>query len=277
MLLIGQISDYFFDELLEIYNSREIDSLLRIVVKEILYLNYAEFIVNKLKILAEKDYLLIVEIVKKLKKNIPIEYILNKCEFNGLPFYVDKNVLIPRQETEELVEWIKKHDFNLALDIGTGSGCIPIAISKYKKTSFTAIDISASAIEIAKNNAIKNEVHIDFFVADINSYEPNKKFDLIVSNPPYVTKDESIYMHNNVLLNEPKSAIFVENDDPTFFYKTISFFSLNNLKKGGMLFLEINPNFCEETIEVLKKNKFVNIELKKDLNNRNRMLKAVLN
>jgi release factor glutamine methyltransferase len=84
-------------------------------------------------------------------------------------------------------------------------------------------------------------------------------------------------MHNNVLLNEPKSAIFVENDDPTFFYKTISFFSLNNLKKGGMLFLEINPNFCEETIEVLKKNKFVNIELKKDLNNRNRMLKAVLN
>ena len=277
MLLIGQISDYFFDELLEIYNSREIGSLLRIVVKEILNLNYAEFIVNKQKILAEKDYLLIVEIVKKLKKNIPIEYILNKCEFNGLPFYVDKNVLIPRQETEELVEWIKKYDFNLALDIGTGSGCIPIAISKYKKTSFTAIDISASAIEIAKNNAIKNEVHIDFFVADINTYESNKKFDLIVSNPPYVTKDESIYMHNNVLLNEPKSAIFVENDDPTFFYKTISFFSLNNLKKGGMLFLEINPNFFEETIEVLKKNKFVNIELKKDLNNRNRMLKAVLN
>ena len=277
MLLIGQISDYFFDELLEIYNSREIDSLLRIVVKEILQLNYAEFIISKQKILAEKDYLLIVEIVKKLKKNIPIEYILNKCEFNGLPFYVDKNVLIPRQETEELVEWIKKYDFNLALDIGTGSGCIPIAISKYKKTSFTAIDISVSAIEIAKNNAIKNEVHIDFFVADINNYESNKKFDLIVSNPPYVTKDESIYMHNNVLLNEPKSAIFVENDDPTFFYKTISFFSLNNLKKGGMLFLEINPNFFEETIEVLKKNKFVNIELKKDLNNRNRMLKAVLN
>ncbi len=277
MLLIGQISDYFFDELLEIYNSREIDSLLRIVVNEILKLNYAEFIINKQKILAEKDYLLIVEIVKKLKKNIPIEYILNKCEFNGLPFYVDKNVLIPRQETEELVEWIKKYDFNLALDIGTGSGCIPIAISKYKKTSFTAIDISASAIEIAKNNAIKNEVHIDFFVADINNYEPNKKFDLIVSNPPYITKDESIYMHNNVLLNEPKSAIFVENDDPTFFYKIISFFSLNNLKKGGMLFLEINPNFFEETIEVLKKNKFVNIELKKDLNNRNRMLKAVLN
>ena len=226
MLLIGQISDYFFDELLEIYNSREIDSLLRIVAKEILNLNYAEFIVNKQKILAEKDYLLIVEIVKKLKKNIPIEYILNKCEFNGLPFYVDKNVLIPRQETEELVEWIKKHDFNLALDIGTGSGCIPIAISKYKKTSFTAIDISASAIEIAKNNAIKNEVHIDFFVADINSYEPNKKFDLIVSNPPYVTKEESIYMHNNVLLNEPKSAIFVENDDPTFFLQNnIIFFT----------------------------------------------------
>ena len=109
MLLIGQISDYFFDDLLEIYNSREIDSLLRIVVKEILNLNYAEFIVNKQKILAEKDYLLIVEIVKN-SKNIPIEYILNKCEFNGLPFYVDKNVLIPRQETEELVEWIK-HDF----------------------------------------------------------------------------------------------------------------------------------------------------------------------
>ncbi len=162
MLLIGQISDYFFDELLEIYNSREIDSLLLIIVKEVLKLNYAEFIINKQKTLAEKDYLLIVEIVKKLKKNVPIEYILNKCVFNGLTFYVDKNVLIPRQETEELVEWIKKHDFNLALDIGTGSGCIPIAISKYKKTSFTAIDISASAIEIAKNNAIKNEVHIDF-------------------------------------------------------------------------------------------------------------------
>ena len=234
------------------------------------------------ELLSDEEISFINNAINRLKQSEPIQYVLGQTEFAGLIFKVDKRVLIPRPETEELVEWILSEIPNSKidiLDIGTGSGAIPISIKKRcPETNIHAWDISNDALDVAKENALLNSVDINFKCVDILNYQPeeNSCFDVIISNPPYVTESEKVLMQNNVLDFEPHTALFVPNKNPLLFYKAIAEFSIKTLKKGGMLFFEINESFGNETVELLKLCGFNNIELKKDISGRDRMVKGII-
>ena len=184
--------------------------------------------------------------------------------------------MIPRPETEELVHWILQHNFTKALDIGTGSACIPIALAKHKEAQITALDISSDALSIARENAKKNTVDIHFIEHNIfNDIDLKTSFDLIVSNPPYVLESEKTLMNNNVLDYEPHLALFVSDNDALIYYKRIIDFSKVYLQREGLLFLEINEQKSVEIKELLENNGFENILIKRDMQGKNRMVKAV--
>jgi release factor glutamine methyltransferase len=236
--------------------------------------------------------------LKRLKNEEPIQYIIGATEFYGFPFLVDKSTLIPRPETEELVEWILLETTKLQrdqvskslqiLDIGTGSGCIPISLARNLPTAtISAIDISADALKVAIKNATLNKVKVDFIegnVLDLYAFneilkqEPYQqvKFDIIVSNPPYVRELEKIEIQNNVLLNEPHLALFVSDENPLLFYDRIADVAKQHLSKNGLLFFEINQYLGEETIKILAEKGFKNIKLRKDLFGNDRMIKATI-
>lgn len=216
-----------------------------------------------------------------MKNENPIQQILGKADFYGLKFYVNEHVLIPRPETEELVDLIIKEnkDFNPAiLDIGTGSGCIPISLRKnIPNAMVSSIDVSEKALEVAKKNAEWNQVEINFILDDIlnpsKEIAPNS-FDIIVSNPPYIRISEKEEMSNNVLKYEPHLALFVYNDDPLLFYKKIADVALKGLKPQGKIYFEINENFGAECKQMLENKGFKNVVLVKDLSNKNRILRG---
>ena len=225
--------------------------------------------------------------LEALKKQKPIQYIFGETEFYGLNFKVTEDVLIPRQETEELVDWIikcysERNEESLKiLDIGTGSGCIAISLAKnISNAEVYALDISPKAIEIAKHNAEQNEIAISITAANIldqaswDSDYKNLKFDVIVSNPPYVRNLEKREIQSNVLDNEPHLALFVDDNNPLIFYKAITQFAVDNLKSNGALFFEINQYLRDETKALLMTSNFDEVELRKDLNNNYRMLKG---
>ena len=218
------------------------------------------------------------EIIKQLKRRKPIQYILKEAHFYGLTFYVDPSVLIPRAETEELVDWILEEvkptiNKGALLDIGTGSGCIAISLKKQLEGwDVYAMDISATALAVARQNADKNNVQVEFIEADVLTYSGGQQFTVIVSNPPYVKEDEKQAMHANVLDNEPHSALFVSNHDPLVFYKAIADLALKNLERGGYLFFEINEYLGKETIAMLRDKGFNNIVLRKDMQGKDRMI-----
>ena len=236
--------------------------------------------------------------LKRLKNEEPVQYIIGATEFYGFPFLVDKSTLIPRPETEELVEWILLETTKLQrdqvskslqiLDIGTGSGCIPISLARNLPTAtISAIDISADALKVAIKNATLNKVKVDFIegnVLDLYAFneilkqEPYQqvKFDIIVSNPPYVRELEKIEIQNNVLLNEPHLALFVSDENPLLFYDKIADIAKQHLSKNGLLFFEINQYLGEETIKILAEKGFKNIKLRKDLFGNDRMIKATI-
>ena len=223
----------------------------------------------------------IYNIIEQLKHNKPIQYILGITEFYGLPFYVDESVLIPRPETEELVQWIL-HDFAgrnpRIIDIGSGSGCIPVALAKnLPDAEVYGADISEEAIDTAKKNANENAVQVEFLKIDIlsDSLLDLGQFDVVVSNPPYVTMEQKDTMEENVLDYEPHIALFVPENDPLLFYKAISRFAKKNLKPGGTLYFEINEALFNETELAVRQLGF-STDLKKDINNKYRMLKAKL-
>lgn len=217
--------------------------------------------------------------LQRLKQHEPIQYITGETEFFGLKFLVNKNVLIPRPETEELVEWIIK-DFgkneNLKiLDIGTGSGCIAISLAKNLGAEVTAFDISEEALETAKQNAEINQAKVSFRKVDILELEKLEEgYDIIVSNPPYVREQEKEQMQKNVLDHEPETALYVKNDDALIFYKKITELAQISLNTGGALFFEINQYLSEETNNLVENFAF-EAELKKDIFGNYRMLKAV--
>ena len=219
----------------------------------------------------------------QLKKEYPIQYIIGITEFFGLTFEVNQHVLIPRPETEELVTWVlnshkdKKHLH--ILDIGTGSGCIPIALAKnLDKAIIDAIDLSEAALLMAKKNAALNEVHINFIQNDIFQIEAfDKTYDLIISNPPYVRESEKLSMHNNVLRYEPEIALYVDDQNPLIFYKRIAELAQLSLKDGGELFLEINQYLGKDLMDLLSNNGFGEVEIKKDFYDADRMIRAVKN
>lgn len=209
----------------------------------------------------------------------PIQYLLGKTEFGPLELFVTPEVLIPRPETEELVEWIVTENKNKPklniLDIGTGSGAIAIWLFKALKSETFAFDISEKALEVAQKNADYNQAFVHFIEFDIlnDTWEGND-FDIIVSNPPYVRELEKEEIKPNVLDNEPHLALFVSDDDPLIFYKKIVDFALKHLKKGGQLYFEINQYLGKETVDLLKQKGFENIILKKDIYGNHRMIQA---
>jgi len=277
MKKVSNILSYFKRELSDMADVREITSWHYISIEYLLGYNRSDCIVNANHEISNENADKIKVIVAELKTQKPIQYILGETEFYGLKFKVNKHTLIPRPETEELVDWILKENFSSALDVGTGSGCIPIALAKNTNSKVLAIDISEDALLIAEENAKNNKVEIDFILQDILQTNSLPKIDLIVSNPPYVLNSEKAKMQANVLDFEPELALFVEDENPLIFYKKIADLAFGALNDNGKLFFEINEQFGNETIEMLTDIGFVNIELKKDMNDKDRMIKAIKN
>ena len=257
------------------FSSREVTSFAYLSIEKILGYSKSDCIIHSNQELTNDNIISFENIINDLKQNIPIQYILGEAHFYDLKFKVNSSTLIPRGETEELVQYILIHDFTSVLDIGTGSGCIAISIAKNSNSKITAIDNSIEALEIAKSNAILNSVKINFVLSDVFNFSDTKKYDLIVSNPPYVLESEKKIIDKNVLDYEPHNALFVSDNDPLVYYNEIAKIATNNLNKNGLLFFEINENYSKQIIELLSNLNFVDIELKKDINGRDRIIKSV--
>lgn len=273
---VSNIIPYFIRNL-DNYNDREIVSIAYVLISYLFNFNKSETILFGENEISNENWLFIKDVVVQLKSNKPIQYILGQEEFYNLKLKVNKYTLIPRPETEELVDWILEEKFNSALDIGTGTGCIAIALSKHSNASVTASDISNDVLNVAKKNAKNNDVNINFIKQDILNVSSMPKYDLIVSNPPYITNAEKIFIRPNVIDYEPHNALFVLDKEPLIFYKKISLLASVCLNNNGKLFFEINEKFGDDLIKMLSNLGFVDIELKKDLNDKDRMIKATKN
>ena len=280
---IQQFKKEFFNKLNELYPTTEIQSFFNLLGEFKLKLSRIEVALQPDFEIPKTDLEFLRKALTGLKNQIPIQYIIGETEFYGLPFKVNKNVLIPRPETEELVNWILENSklqtsnskLNI-LDIGTGSGCIPITLAKnLPNATIYALDISSEALKTAKTNAELNNVTINFIEADILSLpELPQKFDIIVSNPPYVRVFEKEQMQHNVLEHEPHVALFVEDNNPLLFYDKIADLAKNHLSKDGHLYFEINQYLGKETVALLASKGFKNIELKKDMFGADRMVRC---
>lgn len=282
---LSQLKQQFHEQLQSLYVSEEIESLFFIVVAHELGWSRLDLAMRKHEELDPAVVSSIKQILSRLVTQEPIQYILESAHFFGLDFKVTPSVLIPRSETEELVALILKdckHDTNLhILDIGTGSGCIPISLKYHLKSAahISAIDVSDAALDIARYNAQIHQTEINFSKVDILHDEMNtviteSKFDIIVSNPPYVRHLEKLEIKPNVLEHEPHLALFVPNEDPLLFYKAIAEYAVNNLVSQGWLYFEINQYLGQDMIELLEYKNFQNIELIKDLHANDRIIKA---
>jgi release factor glutamine methyltransferase len=285
---VKHLFDTFKHTLNGIYDANEIEALTLLAVTEITGSAKSKIKAFPEQALTPQQSDTLAAMLSRLKTGEPLQYILGHTEFYGLPFKVNPSVLIPRPETEELVEWALDSS-QLAvgnvqsavsiLDIGTGSGCIAISLKKnLPAATVTAIDISPAALQTAKENAKLNNVDINFIEADIlnpKKFEiENPTFEIIISNPPYVTLADKKQMHTNVTDFEPHSALFVPESDPLIFYKAIADFATDNLTPGGLLFFEINENLGKETVDLLSNRGFVDIELRKDISGRDRMARG---
>ena len=271
---VSNIIPYFIKQLSGIADEREIISWAYISIEHCLDYNRSDCIIHTEKKITTALSDRFKQIIAALKTNKPVQYILGETEFYRLKFIVNEHTLIPRPETEELVDWILKEDFSSAIDIGTGSGCIPIVLAKNTNAIISAIDVSEDALVIAKENTKINGVEINFFRQDILKTATLPKVDVIVSNPPYVLELEKKSMATNVFEYEPHLALFVSDNDPLLFYKKIGLLAAESLNKGGKLFFEINEKYGAEIVALLSKIGFVDIALKKDINDKDRMLKA---
>ena len=279
---LKEIKNIFHLELDKIYPKEEVVSFFHLMIEHYLGLQKFTLVLEPNYTITKEEEQPFFEGLQKLKEEFPIQYILGTAHFMDLDFKVDKNVLIPRPETEELVRWIlaeienKKSEINI-LDIGTGSGCIAISLAKQlPNAKVYALDVSKDALAVAKENARNNNVSVEFLRANILT-NPNleQKFDIIVSNPPYVRELEKAEMQNNVLEHEPDLALFVADDNnPLVFYSAITEFAVNHLKPNGKLFFEINQYLGKETKIILENHNFNAIELKQDMFTNDRMLKG---
>ena len=268
----------FITKLSVTYQKEEILSFFKILCEEYLNITPTKLLLVGEELINKEQFDMFSNVMIRLLNEEPIQYILNTTSFYGLDFICTPSALIPRPETEELVDWILKSEKNKIsiLDIGTGTGCIPISLAK-NNTDYTvsALDISDVALELAKDNAQKNEVDISFISADIFSYTSEKKYDLIVSNPPYVRNLEKIKIQNNVLNFEPPLALFVDDDDPLVFYRAILEFAKSNLSEKGSVYFEINENLFNEMESLLASYRFSEIELKKDVFGKYRFIRGL--
>lgn len=286
-MTINSAYQHLKNNLVNIYDEKESGNIAELTIEKITGLKRTERILNKQQVLTDEQLNTLQNYLQELMNHKPVQYVLHEAWFAGMGFFVDSPVLIPRPETEELVHWIISdsqfmiHDSRLnILDIGTGSGCIAIAIkNKIKNAEVFALDVSEDALKIAALNAEQNNAKINFLKADILKSYANistSLFDIIVSNPPYITKKESAELHTNVVVYEPHIALFVPDENPLLFYDAIADFSLSHLKDNGSLYFEIHENFAHEVVNLLAKKGFHSMEIKKDLQQKNRMVKAVL-
>jgi len=266
-------------ELAGIFRSEEIESLIFLIFEKLKGYSRTQFILAKDETLCEEDLETINKVVARLKQHEPIQYILGETEFYGLTFSTAPGVLIPRPETEELVQWIIKNNTiqsPFILDIGTGTGCIAITLKKNIPTAHVmACDISPVCIAKAKENATRNAVSVSILEFDILTQTPPQNFpelDVIVSNPPYVRETEKAVMERNVLDYEPELALFVPDHDPLLFYRRIADFAQCHLRNKGHLYFEINEAFGNECCSMLLKKGFSEIMLQKDINGKDRMI-----
>ena len=275
MNYIKDILPYFLNVLFKNYEKNEIKSLAYITIQKIIGLDKSETIINSNKKLVDFQIKKINNILTRLKNNEPIQYILNESKFYNLDFKLNNNVLIPRPETEELVKIALNHTFNDVLDIGTGSGCIAITLAKNTNANITGIDICKNAILTAKENSRINNVKVNFLKKNIFNYNTTKKFDLIISNPPYVLESEKILINKNVIDYEPHNALFVNDNNPLIFYKKIISFGKKRLKNNGLILFEINEKKDQDIFNLFQKEGYFGIKIFKDIFNKNRFVKAI--
>jgi release factor glutamine methyltransferase len=290
---IKDIIRSFKEQLQGIYEDSEMDTMLRYCFEEFSGIRNVNISMHGESTVSESELLKYNFAIKDLRNQKPLQYILGEADFYKLRFRVNENVLIPRPETEELVHLIindiKGKNFKSfvsdpslpvsILDIGTGSGCIPVALKKNLPfANVSAMDISVKALEIAALNAEKNQVSVNYFLFDILDHLalPISELDIIVSNPPYVKLSEKDKMKKNVLAFEPHIALFVEDDNALLFYNVIADHALKVLRPGGKIYFEINEELGLETKELLEQKGFKNVELIKDINNKNRILRGTL-
>ncbi|MBT7528500.1 MAG: peptide chain release factor N(5)-glutamine methyltransferase [Flavobacteriaceae bacterium] len=267
----------FITKLAITYPNEEILSIFKILCKQYMNMSPTKLLLAGEELINIKQIDMFSKAIIKLLSEEPIQYILETTSFYGLEFICSPSALIPRPETEELVDWIIKSETNeiKILDIGTGTGCISVSLANRNGFVVDALDVSSSALELAKQNAKKNEVDINFIEADIFEYISDKQYDLIVSNPPYIRNLEKKKMQNNVLNFEPPLALFVEDDDPLVFYNSILQFANSNLYEKGSVYFEINENFSKEMESLLYSYGFTEIELKKDSFGKNRFIRGL--
>jgi release factor glutamine methyltransferase len=287
MTHLKHLKEAFIEELSSVYDRDEASTLFSWLAEDLLHLKTHDLLLNT-QVELENNLLLKFEEAKaRLKRQEPIQYILGYTEFFGLTLKVNPHVLIPRPETEELVQWIlddhQSSGLQLSIiDLGTGSGCIPIALAKHMpQAKIKALDISAEALELARSNQLaclkqtseENRTYVEFVRENVLKLDALPVVDIVVSNPPYVTYNEKLKMKDNVLKNEPHLALFVEDDDPLLFYRKIADLALK-AKNRPLVYVEISQYLAKETRALFKEFGFQHVEIKKDFRGNDRMLKA---
>ncbi len=272
---------YFLEKLTPIYDAMEAESFFNIALGELKGWKRIDLAMNPDAVLSGDEVAEWNNVLSELEKQKPIQYIFNRAHFYGLEFEVDENTLIPRPETEELVEMViteNEHTGKIKiLDIGTGSGCIAISLAKnLPMAEVSAVDVSEDALAVAKRNAAANGVPVNFLLKNILETEAlPETYDIIVSNPPYVRELEKAEIRPNVLEYEPHLALFVNDTDPLLFYRKIALLAKTGLTEKGRLYFEINQYLGNETVEILESYGFKNVTLKKDIYGNDRMVSAL--
>ncbi|MGQ2982587.1 peptide chain release factor N(5)-glutamine methyltransferase [Flavobacterium sp.] len=279
-----KLKDYrthFLNTLTPLYDAMEAESFFSIALSELKGWKRSDVALNPDAVLSDEEITKWNDVLEELEKQRPIQYIFGKTHFYGLEFEVNENTLIPRPETEELVEWIIKENQHKGkikvLDIGTGSGCIAISLANnLLMAEVSAIDVSEKALAVAEKNAEANGVTVHFLLKNIlETEELPGTYDIIVSNPPYVRELEKAEIRPNVLEFEPHLALFVEDTDPLLFYRKIALLAKAGLAQNGMLYFEINQYLGNETVEMLESYGYKNVTLKKDIYGNDRMVSAL--
>ncbi len=283
-MTMQEASYFLLNKLTTIYNKSEASQITDWVMEKLTGSKKAERMIYKNEAITREEELLLHQYAERLVQHEPVQYILNEAWFGNMKFYVDKNVLIPRPETEELVEWIISNcRFPIAelkiLDIGSGSGCIPISLKKrIRKANVWSCDISKEALAVAKRNADESGLEVNFILLDFlnqQSWHQLPMFDIIVSNPPYIPEKDKQTMQPNVLQYEPATALFGPDNDPLLFYKAIAAFGKTHLEKEGIIFIEIHESLGKEVAELFQEAGY-STEIKKDMQEKDRMVKAGL-
>jgi release factor glutamine methyltransferase len=281
---IASVLGYFEERLSPTFSNREIKTIAKSFIAKRLNWEKSDFLMRQKDTVSESDLLYFRSAVKRILAGEPFQYVLGTTFFYNLELDTDQRALIPRPETEELVDWMIKDFTSLKegtlIDIGTGSGCIALAMKKaLTKWSVTAVDVSKEALSLVAQNALKNQLEVALIedsALNFNEALYADKYTVIVSNPPYIPKKDSAQMAQHVLDFEPELALFVSDDNPLIFYQQIAEFALKKLALNGALYVELNEDLAHETKALLNKIGFNHTEIRQDLQGRNRMLKAWL-